>query len=164
MISLQTQVVVPGLSGKEVTDFLSVPNDADYQRWWPGVHLHLHTIEGIPGEVGSVLYMDEFIGNRRYRFKGRITGLIPGKRLAWRLKSTILPPALLELDLDQEGDALRITHAIHIGWPGLGRLFDPFIRMWTKAGFADAMDEHVRTEFPLLRDLLRGHPPHAGSS
>ncbi|MGE5260816.1 MAG: hypothetical protein ACM3MH_08050, partial [Actinomycetota bacterium] len=67
MFSLITRTHVTGLSGREITDFLSTCDDEAFQRWWPGTHFHLHTVKGTPGTVGSVIFMDEMIGHRRVK-------------------------------------------------------------------------------------------------
>lgn len=41
-----------------------------------------------------------------------------------------------------------------VGYEGIGRVFDPVLRLYLSPKFAQAMDEHVRTEFPKLRDML----------
>ena len=38
----------------------------------------------------------------------------------------------------------------------MGRILDPLLRLYLSSDFAAAMDEHVHTEFPLIRDRL--HP------
>jgi hypothetical protein len=82
MITLRTQLAVPGVTGTEVTDFFLNCTDAEYQRWWPGTHLSYHTINRVPGDVGSLVVMDEYIGDRRVRAKGVVTEVEPGKRIA----------------------------------------------------------------------------------
>ncbi|MCZ2153240.1 MAG: hypothetical protein LC114_04960 [Bryobacterales bacterium] len=56
----------------------------------------------------------------------------------------------------QDGpEGVAIFHTVEAGIPGLGRIFDALLRLWLTREFANALDEHVRTEFPKLRDLLR---------
>jgi hypothetical protein len=59
------------------------------------------------------------------------------------------------LDLADDAQGVAITHTIEAGFRGLGRLLDPLLRLYLSHNFERAMDEHVRTEFPRLRDLLR---------
>jgi hypothetical protein len=65
MITIQSRIDVPGLHGSEVVHFLLNCADEQYRAWWPGTHLALHTLARYPGDVGNVMYMDEFIGKRR---------------------------------------------------------------------------------------------------
>lgn len=95
MITLQTRIVVPGLIGKQITDFLLNCDDESYQRWWPGTHLALHTIKRFPDGIGNTFYMDEYVGTYRIKLNGVVTGLIPGRMLEWRFKSLVLLPVWL---------------------------------------------------------------------
>ena len=93
MFSLLTRTHVAGLSGREITDFLSTCNDEAFRGWWPGTHFHLHTVKGTPGTIGSVVFMDEMIGNRHVKVTCELTDLVPGKTLVWQLRQTAVPTA-----------------------------------------------------------------------
>ncbi len=55
MLTLESQLTVPGLTGAEITDFFHTCTDERYQAWWPGVHLHLHQLTaGGSDHVGDV--------------------------------------------------------------------------------------------------------------
>jgi hypothetical protein len=43
-----------------------------------------------------------------------------------------------------------------VGFRGVGRVLDPILRLFLSSRFAAALDEHVHTEFPRLRDYLHG--------
>jgi hypothetical protein len=81
MISLPTHVHVAGLSGHEVTDFLSMCDDEAFQRWWPGAHFHLHAVRGTPGNIGSRIFLDEMVGDRRVKATCELVSLVPGREL-----------------------------------------------------------------------------------
>jgi len=155
MITLRTQLAVPGVTGTEVTDFFLNCTDAEYQRWWPGTHLSYHTINRVPGDVGSLVVMDEYIGDRRVRAKGVVTEVEPGKRVVWQLVKLIRLPVWFTLECVDRDGALHLTHTVEAGFQGIGRVLDPLIRLYFSERFAKALDEHVRTEFPKLRDMLR---------
>jgi hypothetical protein len=155
MLSLRTEVRVEGASAVEIFDFLIDPDDESYRAWWPGTHHQLHPVARGPDHVGDVIYMDEHIGRRRLRMTGIVEEAVRGRRIAWRLKRGIKLPARLVLDLHEEGDAVAITHTVRIGSSGPGRMFDPLLRALARRGFAQALDQHVLTEFPLVADLLR---------
>jgi hypothetical protein len=157
MITLCTQIHVSGVNGVQVTDFLLNCTEEEYQRWWPGTHLSFHTIKRVPGDVGNLVSMDEFIGDRRVKVEGVVTEMQPGKRLVWQFRKLVRWPVRLRLQLDEEDDALRLTHTIEAGFNGFGRILDPFFRLFFSRRFAVAMDQHVRNEFPKLRDILRNH-------
>jgi hypothetical protein len=154
MIRLVTQIRVDGLKAKEITDFFVTCNDEAYQQWWPGTHLQLHPVRGRADEIGALIYMDEFIGTRRLRMTGELIDLIPGKRFVWQPRFYLPLPVRLIIELVDEQVGVRVTHVIEAGYAGIRRIFDPLFGLWFSGHFAADMDEHVKTEFPKLRDLL----------
>lgn len=44
MLTIESQLTVPGLTGAEVTDYLLNCTDETYQAWWPGVHRAFHPL------------------------------------------------------------------------------------------------------------------------
>jgi hypothetical protein len=163
MLTLQTSIRVDGISGAEIFEFLANPTDEAYQAWWPGVHLQFHLLERHADHVGDVIYMDEYVGTRRLRMTGIVAEAVPGKRLVWRLKRVVRLPAWLELELTDYDGGVAITHTARAGFRGAGRILDPLIRLYFPEQLTRALDEHVKTEFPLLRDLLRRSPALAAS-
>ena len=159
MLSLNTTIHVPGLSGREITDFLVNCDDTQYQAWWPGVHLQFHTVRRFPGDIGNIVYMDEYVG--RFRIKGHAvaTSAIPGREIVCQIKHGVRLPAWLILRFKDDARGVTISHTIAAGFAGPGRLLDPLLQLWFTPEFREAMDAHVRTEFPRLRDLLRGAAP-----
>ena len=144
-----------GLWGQEVFDFLIDLNDLSYQAWWPGTHLELHSIKVTPNYVGSVVFMDEFIGKRRVKTKGVVREATPGERIVWQVQKLIMLPVTLSLELQDDKTGTNVTHTIRVGYDGVGRVIDPIFRLYFSPKFAWAMDEHVKTEFPRLRDMLQ---------
>jgi hypothetical protein len=78
----------------------------------------------------------------------------------WQLKKVFPLPVWLTLKLADDAAGVTLTHTIRAGFDGLGQFFDPLFRLYFSDEFACAMDEHVKTEFPKLRDLLR----HSGQA
>lgn len=154
MIQLVTQIHVDGLKAKEITDFFASCNDEAYQKWWPGTHIQMHPVKGRADEIGALIYMDEFIGKRRLRMTGELIDLIPGKRFVWQPRFYLPLPVWLSIEFVDDRMGVQITHVIEAGYAGVGRIFDPLFRLWFSRRFAEDMDEHARTEFPKLRDLL----------
>ena len=156
MLTVRSQVLVEGITGSEITEFLLHPTDDRYRAWWPGTHLHFHVVSASPGHVGDVVWMDEYVGGRRLRMAGVVDAVEPGRRIVWQLKRWVRLPARLRLELTDEHGGCLVRHTVEAGYQGLGRILDPFLRLYVTPRFAAALDEHVRTEFPKLRDLLRG--------
>jgi hypothetical protein len=68
-------------------------------------------------------------------------------------------PVRLTLELAERWRSRPAAHR-HGGLPWRRRVLDPLLRRYFSAEFAAAMDEHARTEFPLLRDHLAQDSPH----
>ena len=100
--------------------------------------------------------MDEYIGSRRVRLVGEVTEAVPGERIVWRFRvGRFLLPVRLTLKLNTLETGVQLRHTITAGWSGRGRVLDPLWRLYFSKSFAGAMDRHVHTEFPLMRDLLQ---------
>ncbi|BBX07312.1 SRPBCC family protein [Mycolicibacterium aichiense] len=157
MLTIRSEVTVPGLTAAEVTGFLSDWTDAAYQQWWPGVHLRLHPVAaGRSGHVGDEVFMDEFIGKRRLRMTAVVVEAEPGRKIVWQMKKGVRLPAWLTIEVTDVTGGVHVRHTITAGWTGPGRLVDPLLRMYFSPDFATAMDQHVHTEFPLIPQRL--HP------
>ncbi len=154
MLTIQSTTQVARTNGDRMCEFLLNPTDEDYQRWWPGTHLALHTIRSAPNHIGSVVYMDEFVGTRRVTMLGVVTEAKSGKRITWRLKKVLPLPVRVSLDFSDSRNGVTVTHTIRAGFSGIGRLLDPFFRLYFSAGFKRSMDEHMKVEFAKLGELL----------
>lgn len=155
MLTFTTSIQVDGITGAEIFEFLANPDDESYRAWWPGTHLQFHTLRRSHDHVGEAVYMDEYIGGRRVRMRGVVTEAVGGRRLAWQLKKGIRLPTRLTLELADYDGGVAIRHVTQAGFRGVGRVLDPIFKLYFSSGFARDLDEHVRTEFPLLRNLLR---------
>lgn len=154
MLMIQSTVAVDGITGREISDFLLDCTDERYRQWWPGTHRRFHTRARGKDHVGDVVYMDEYIGMRRVRMTGVVVTAIPGKKIVWKLKWWIRLPVSLTLELADRDGGVVLRHTIRAGFAGPGQIFDPLFRLYFSTKFAAAMDDHVRTEFALLRDRL----------
>jgi hypothetical protein len=160
VLTLESAMTLEGVTGREVTDFLLDCDDASYQAWWPGTHRAFHVVEPASGvgHVGDVVWMDEYVGTRRLRMPAVVVEVEPG-RIVWQLRPWRLRlPVRLALTARDRDGGVDLRHTVTAGWPGRGRVLDPLWRLYLTRGFARALDRHARTEFPLLRDLLRSGP------
>jgi hypothetical protein len=155
MISVQSKTKVEGVTGLQLTDFLLYCSDEEYQRSWPGTHLHLRTLRRRLGGVGNVVYIDERIGNVRLRATGVVAEAVPGRRIVWQLRVLVRLPVRLVLEFQDDPNGVHITHTISAGLPGLSRVVDPLLRRYVSPTFVCDMHEHVRIEFARLGERLR---------
>jgi hypothetical protein len=156
VITLTTKVWADGLTGREVTDFLLRAGDEDYRRWWPGTHLQFHTLRHAGGDVGNLIYFEEFVGKRHERTQALVVDLVPGRRLVWQLKKGVRLPVWIQLEFQDGAGGVAITQTTRAGYEGAGRILDPLLRLYFSRGYARALDDHATTEFPRLRELLHG--------
>ncbi|MCE9607626.1 MAG: hypothetical protein K8U03_22290 [Planctomycetia bacterium] len=154
MITLITQVYVDGLKAKQIFEFLLNATDRDYQAWWPGVHLRHTTLKHCPNYVGNVIFIDQYIGDYRVKETDLIVEAIADRKILRQVVNGVRLPVRVVMEFDDDPSGVTITHTIEAGFAGLGRVLDPLFRLYFSPRFAAAMDEHVRAEFPRLRDLL----------
>lgn len=154
MITLETQVHVAELRAKTVFEFLLNATDRDYQTWWPGVHLRCRTLKRCHGHVGSVVYFDQFIGDYRVKHTDVIVEAVPCRRISRQVvKGPLRLPVRIVFELEDDDAGVTITHTIYVGFTGLLRVFNPAGRLYFTNRFAAAMDEHIKGECLLLREL-----------
>jgi len=158
MLSYRTEVDVPALRSREVYDFLRTCDDQRYHLWWPGTHLSFHTVSGPPGEVGSVVFMDERIGTFRLTARGVVRKLVPDRELVVQLTWAGVPlPAWLTLSFEDTAEGVRIVHELALFFRGAGRVLDRLLaRLALPADFEQQLAGHAREEFARLGQLL--HP------
>ncbi len=159
MISIESRIRVAGITARQLLEFMLNCTDEQYQAWWPGTHLAFHTVKRRPGDVGNVVYMDELVGKRRIKMQGTVTKVVPGRKVMWQFKEVVRLPVFLVLEAADEDGGVALTHTIEAGSQGVGRIFDPLLRLYFSAKFERAMEEHARTEFAMLGAMLSHSTP-----
>lgn len=155
MITFRTITQLQGLSADHLSDFMIDCNDEDYQRWWPENHLHFHTIVHRPGEIGNIVFFDEYVGKTRLRTEAVVRRYERGKLIEWQMKRLISLPVRIILSIRALPSGLEIDHVVAIGYNGIPAILDPFIRLLVPKGLESELDDHVRTEFGKLGPVLR---------
>jgi hypothetical protein len=155
MVTLQTIVNVKGITSKDIYNFMLNLNDTEYQRWWYGTHLICHTVKKYSGDIGNVVYADEFVG--KYRLKGYavITKLVPYSEMVYQIKKLIKLPAWFTMKFEDFEDGIKLTHIIEAGGHGFWRIFDPLIRLVLNNNFEHELNAHAHEEFPMLAKMLK---------
>ena len=154
MIIIQSKIHVARIGGMEIFNFLINPTDNEYQKWWPGTHLEFHNLRHNPRNIGNVVYMDEYVGKRRVKMTAIVIEAKPGKKITWQFKKIIRLPIWLCLELDDDREGVAVTHTMKAGFESVRRILDVIFRVYLSDAFANAMDEHAKTEFPKLGDML----------
>jgi hypothetical protein len=162
MFTLETRAHVAGLSARAAYDYMIVPPAHDFQAWWPGTHLVSKVLrrgvgpEGEPNDIGTVVYLEQMIGPFHVRETAEIVEAIPGRSFTRRIFVVgIRLPIFITFDLEDTANGVTIAHTIRAGWRGLPRILDPLFRLYFTKAFADALDEHLRLEYELLREVVK---------
>ena len=150
MITMKTDVNVNGTSAKDICNFMLNCTDQDYQDWWKGTHLAFHTIKRFPNEIGNLVHFDEYVGKRRLKFEAIVTKFIPGKEMVWQMKKAIPLPAWLVMEFEDNDRGVRISHTLKAGFSGIGKIFDPLLRIYLSKEFEQELNEHAHIEFAKL--------------
>ena len=154
MLSIKTEVDVHGTTPRAILEFMLNCTDEDYQRWWPGEHLAFHTLKRYPGDIGNLVYFDECVGERRIKFQGIVTEVIPSARVVWQMKMGLKLPVWLILECVDTPECVRIVHTLNAGFSGVGKIFDPLLRIFISRNFERDLELHAKTEFPKLAEIL----------
>ncbi len=155
MLAFKTAVDVPGVSGRDILHFMLYATDEEYRQWWPGVHLAFHTLRREPEDRGNLVFFDEYVGQRRLRFKAVVAAFDPGKEAVWRMRKLLPLPAWLGLACEDRPEGTRLIHTMSLGFKGAGRLLDPLLRLYCRKAFVRALEEHAHFEFTRLGEILR---------
>lgn len=118
IITIQSKIHVKRTSGMFIYNFLINPSDNASRQWWPGVHLELHNLRCNASNVGNIVYMDEYVGERRLRMKCIVTEAEPGKRITWQFRKIIPLLVWLYLGLEDDEKGVTVTHTIEAEFEG----------------------------------------------
>ena len=107
------------------------------------------------GPSGVSFFLDEMVGSRHVQVTCDLTYLVRGKTLVWHMRTPLFRlPVRLVFRLQDDEVGVQIEQSIQAGYSGFARFLDPVFRLFFPESFAAAKDEHVRTEFPRLKDFL----------
>ncbi|MCL2563880.1 MAG: hypothetical protein FWE08_07590 [Oscillospiraceae bacterium] len=157
MIRHTVELTVPNASAKQFYDFMINPCDQRYSEWWQGEHLQFHIVKhGKENHLGDVVFMDEYLGkNRRLTFFAVVITANRPNKIEWQMKKANLRlPAVVDLELNDTDAGIRLKHELRIGYSGIGKLFDPFIKLYFSKSFRNALEEHCNIEWFKLAAYL----------
>jgi len=157
MIHHIVELTVPNATAKQFYDFMINPCDQRYSEWWPGEHLQFHIVKhGSDNHLGDVVFMDEYLGeNRRLTFSAVVVTANRPNKIKWQMKKAKLRlPAVVEFELNDSDEGVKLRHELRIGYSGIGKVFDLFIRLYFNKSFRRALEEHCRIEWFKLAEYL----------
>ena len=157
MISHLVKLTVPNATAEQFYNFMINPSSKRYREWWPGEHIAFYiTKRGDKTHVGDEVFFDEYIGeSRRLAFDGVVIRTDFPKVIIWQMKKAgIRLPATLRLDLRDSPGGVKVRHELRIGYNGIGKLLDPFIKLYFNESYSEALTVHCQTEWHKLAVYL----------
>ena len=149
---------LPGAKAERFFDFMvNAPQDV-YANWLPEEHHQFHLIKaGESAPVGNFFYFDQNIGKKhRMKFHATAVVAIHPTNVAYQMrKFGITLPGFLELCFEDTMEGLVLIEQIRIGFAGIGKIFDPFIRIVYNKRFFKEMDTHHIREWKCLAECLK---------
>jgi len=157
MIRHNVKLTVPNATAEQFYDFMINPTDQRYSEWWQDEHLQFHIVKhGNKNHLGDIVFMDEYLGkNRRLTFYAKVITANRPNKIEWQMmKWKFRLPAIVELGLRNFDDGVKLKHELRIGFSGIRKIFDPFIRLYFNKNFQQALDEHCKIEWYKLAEYL----------
>ncbi len=157
MIKYIVKQLIPNLTAEQVYKFMTNPSDENYCKWWEGEHLQFHIAKhGISEHRGDIVFFDEYLGKKhRLTFYARVVKADKPNIIVWQMvEFGVKLPALVTLRLQDSSQGLMLTHELRLGLGGIGKMFDPFIKLYFNNSLRNALEEHCNIEWFKLRDLF----------
>ena len=128
---------------------------------------------GDENHLGNVVFMDEWLTNssgKRHRltFHAVVKAADRPYKITWQMRKAGLQlPAFVTLKLQDSPEGVSLKHELCIGLDGIGKILDPFIRLYFNESFQTALDEHCKKSSGIswrkcliLRKGTSYHEPH----
>ena len=157
MIVHTVELTVANALAEQFYEFMINPTNEAYSAWWPGEHLQFHIVKhGDKDHHGDLVFMDEYLGeNHRLVFNAIVIKAMRPHTITWQMKKAGLRlPAVVTLELHDSSEGVKLKHELRIGFAGIGKICDPFIKLYFNKSFQTALDEHCKIEWNKLADFL----------
>ena len=158
MIRHTVELTIPNAKAEQFYDFMINPCNEHYRNWWKGEHLQFYIVKhgNNRNHLGDIVFMDEYLGeNRRLTFFAVVITADRHNKIEWQMKKAgFRLPAVVELELNDTNESVRLKHELRIGYSGLGKLLDPLIKLYFNNSFRKSLEEHCRIEWFKLAEYL----------
>jgi hypothetical protein len=152
------EVTVPNATAEQFYDFMIESCDQRYSEWWPGEHLHFHIIKNNrSNHLGDTVFMDEYLGKEHHlTFFALVRIANRPNKILWQMKKLrIRLPAFVEIEWNDSDDGVEVKHELRLGFSGIGKILDPFIRLYFNQSFQQALRDHCEIEWFRLAEYLK---------
>ena len=146
-----------GANAKQFYEFMINPPPNVYAHWLPNEHHEFHIVkQSKTTPVDDLIYFDQHISPKhRLRFYAVTKTANKPNRVVFQMrKFGVNIPAFLELDFCDTPDGLLLTETLRIGFNGVGKLLDPFIKIVYNKTFFEALNQHHKREWQNLAEVL----------
>lgn len=156
MIRIKESVEI-NTTPKNLWDFLiSLDKDNKFKKWHPKDHIRIRFLRGKMDSVKTIVYFEEYLGKRRFRFACRVTKVTKNKHIAFQ---AIFPISALEFghgyfDLQQNGKKAKLTIFIEYGHK---RVKVDNFAVWFAEKFIvqkKDIELHIKEELEILKHFL----------
>ena len=157
MVTYILQSKLPNAVALEFFEFMTNAPAEVYANWLPEEHYEFHVVKRCnTSPIGDLYYFDQNIGLKyRMKFFATVKEANPPNRIVVQIrKFGINLPGYLELDFLDTEDGLVLTETLRIGFHGVGKIFDPFIKIVYGNTFFQVFKEHHTREWKSLANIL----------
>lgn len=117
MIRIEESIVI-NTDPKELWDFLiSLDKENKFKKWHPKDHIRIRFLRGKMDSVKTIVYFEEYLGKKRFRFACRVTKVIPQKHIDFQ---ALFPISALKFgrgyfDIHKRGKKTELTIFVEYG-------------------------------------------------
>jgi len=148
---------LPNAKAIDFFKFMINPPAEVYKNWLPKEHFKFHIVKhSNESPINDIVYYDQSISNiYRLKFHALIRVANEPSRIVFQMcKFGIHLPGYLELDFIDTSEGLMLTETLRIGFNGIGKVCDLFIKIYFNKGFFREMNEHHKREWQNLAEIL----------
>ncbi|MCL2055342.1 MAG: hypothetical protein FWG90_13055 [Oscillospiraceae bacterium] len=149
---------LPNATAERFYNFMIAPPPEVYAHWLPKEHHEFHVVKrGKTSPVGDLIYFDQHISPKHRLNFHAVTRIAkkPNHIVFQMRKFGVNLPGYLELKFRDSAEGLLLVETIYVGFGGIGKVLDPFIRVVFNKSFFKAMNEHHKREWANLSEILR---------
>jgi hypothetical protein len=134
------------------------PPPETYAHWLPEEHHKFHVVKHSNNPpVGDLIYFDQHISPKhRLTFYAVTRNADKPSHVLYQMRRFgINLPGYLELQFRDSAEGLRLDETIRVGFNGVGKILDPFLKLYFSKSFFTAMNEHHKREWTNLAKIIR---------
>ena len=149
---------LPNAKADDFYNFMTNAPAEIYVNWLPEEHYEFRVVKRSSNSpIGDLFYFDQNIGHKyRMKFHALIKSTRKPQRIVFQMsKFGVKLPGFLELDLIDSEDGLILTETLRIGFNGIGKVCDPFIKLVYGKKFYEVFKEHHKREWQCLSEILQ---------